>query len=65
MRATDYIASRIARLFPVMAFALLIALPVFNFYALSIGEHYMIRSEIFSTISNLFFVPYFEAAPAR
>jgi peptidoglycan/LPS O-acetylase OafA/YrhL len=58
MSPADYIARRVARLFPMMALGLLIGLPAFYFLTLSGHSDYTRREMAVATVNNLFFVPY-------
>ena len=62
MRAGDYLARRIGRLFPLMSLGLLIGLLACYLYA-SAGSAPDAMSEMLAaTLSNLFFIPYLGAA---
>src|SRR5690242_2266072 len=59
MRAADYLARRVARLFPLLALGLLIGAP--SFYLLSVvgtGAGYSLHNMLVMLLCNVFFVPY-------
>jgi peptidoglycan/LPS O-acetylase OafA/YrhL len=60
--ARDYLARRIARLFPLMSLGLVIGLPAFYLHSSADFENCSLRELLAATLSNLFFIPYLGAA---
>jgi peptidoglycan/LPS O-acetylase OafA/YrhL len=58
MSPVDYLTRRIARLFPMMAFGLLLGLPALYCFTVSGQTNYLPRDIVIATIANLFFIPF-------